>query len=146
MFDLIIIGGATAGLTSAIYAIRKKLKVLLLTKQIGGQSLLTDNIENYPGFKTISGEELVRKIREQVEDLGVEIKEGIRVEIDRKSQTLQAKIREATLQKIPFLGIIGAREVESDSISVRTRDGKDLGIIKLSEFLNKVRQEIDKKI
>ncbi len=59
---------------------------------------------------------------------------------------MQAKIREATLQKIPFLGIIGAREVESDSISVRTRTGEDLGQLKVSEFLNKVRKEIDKKI
>jgi len=84
--------------------------------------------------------DFAKKVEKQLRDLGV------RVEVDEKSQTLQAKIREATLQKIPFLGIIGAREVESDSISVRTRDGKDLGIIKLSEFLNKVRQEIDKKI
>lgn len=71
---------------------------------------------------------------------------GIRAETDTKSQTLQAKIREATLQKVPFLGIIGAKEIESDTVSVRTREGKDLGKMKISEFLNKVRDEIDKKI
>ncbi len=79
-------------------------------------------------------------LEKQLKDL------GIRVETDTKSQTLQAKIREATLQKVPFLGIIGAREVESDSISVRTREGKDLGVLKVSEFLNKINEEIDKKI
>ena len=80
------------------------------------------------------------KVEKQLQDLAV------RVETDTKSQTLQAKIREATLQKVPFLGIIGAKEVESDTVSVRTREGKDLGKMKVSEFLNKVRQEIDKKI
>lgn len=73
-------------------------------------------------------------------------KEGLRAEIDEKSATLQAKIRDATLQKIPLLGIIGPKEVESESISARSRDGKDLGKLKLSDFIKKVKQEIDKKI
>src|SRR3989344_540062 len=60
--------------------------------------------------------------------------------------TIQAKIREATLQKIPVLGIIGSKEVESESISARTRDGKDLGKLKLSDFIKRVKDEIDKKI
>lgn len=89
---------------------------------------------------TDSQTDFAKRIEKQLKDL------GIRVETDTKSQTLQAKIREATLQKVPFLGIIGAREVESDSISVRTREGKDLGVLKVSEFLNKVNEEIDKKI
>ena len=72
--------------------------------------------------------------------------EGIRAEIDEKSATLQAKIRDATLQKIPTLGIIGLKEVESESISVRSRDGKELGTLKLSDFIKRVKQEIDKKI
>ncbi len=84
--------------------------------------------------------DFAQKVEKQLRDLGV------RVETDTKSQTLQAKIREATLQKVPFLGIIGAKEIESDTVSVRTREGKDLGKMKISEFLNKVRDEIDKKI
>lgn len=85
MFDLIIIGGASAGLTSAIYAARKKLNTIILTDKVGGQSLLTDNIENYPAFQSISGQELIGKMREQVESLGVEIKEGQRVKKISKS-------------------------------------------------------------
>ncbi|MBI3984643.1 MAG: threonine--tRNA ligase [Candidatus Levybacteria bacterium] len=84
--------------------------------------------------------DFAKKVYEQFKKM------GIRVEVDAKSQTLQAKIREAALQKIPFLGIIGKVEVESDSISVRTRTGEDLGMLKVSEFLNKVLNEIDKKI
>jgi len=94
MFDLIIIGGATAGLTSAIYAIRKKLKVLLLTKQIGGQSLLTDSIENFPGFENISGAELVAKIEKQVKNLGAEIKENAEVaSIEKKDGGFLVKVK-----------------------------------------------------
>ena len=72
--------------------------------------------------------------------------EGIRSEVDLKNEGLGAKIRNATLQKIPYLGIIGKQEVENNTISVRSREGKDLGQIKVSDFLTKIKQEIDKKI
>jgi threonyl-tRNA synthetase len=71
---------------------------------------------------------------------------GIRAELDSRNERLQAKIRDATLQKVPFLGIIGKQEVENQTISVRTREGKDLGLMKIPAFQNKVKQEIDKKI
>ncbi len=70
----------------------------------------------------------------------------IRVGVDDRSERLQAKIREATLQKIPYLGIIGDKETEGNSISVRTRSGENLGSIDLSNFLQKVKEEIDKKV
>ena len=86
MYDLIIIGGATAGLSAAVYAARKKLKTLILTEKVGGQSLLTDNIENYPGFKIITGQELIQKMREQAEQAGTEIQEEKRaVEIKKQN-------------------------------------------------------------
>jgi len=71
---------------------------------------------------------------------------GIRAELDSRNERLQAKIRDATLQKVPFLGIIGKQEVEDGTISVRTREGKDLGLMKTPAFLDKIKQEIDKKI
>ena len=74
------------------------------------------------------------------------IKAGIRTDLDNRNERLQAKIRDATLQKVPYLGIIGKQEVENKTISVRTREGKDLGQLKISEFLDRVKQEIDKKI
>ena len=69
---------------------------------------------------------------------------GLRAKIDLDSKTLGAKIREATLQKIPYLIIIGDREVESRKISVRTREGKDLGQLTVSEFILKLKEEIEK--
>src|SRR3989338_7380868 len=72
-------------------------------------------------------------------------KAGIRVELDNRSESMQAKIRDATLQKVPFMDIIGDRELESrgskiedGKISVRTREGKDLGQMSLTKFTQKV--------
>ncbi|MFH1187149.1 MAG: threonine--tRNA ligase [Candidatus Levyibacteriota bacterium] len=74
-------------------------------------------------------------------------KEGIRVEVDDRSETMQAKIRQATLQKVPYMGIIGDKEKENkDNLSIRTRSGKDLGQLNLSHFVKRVKEEIDKKI
>jgi threonyl-tRNA synthetase len=70
---------------------------------------------------------------------------GIRVEIDTRSERLQAKIRDATLQKVPFMGIIGDKEIEQEAISIRKRNGEDQGVVKVTSFLKQLLQEIDKK-
>ena len=74
-YDLVIIGAGPAGLTAGIYAARARMKVLLLEKAVpGGQILVTDWIENYPGFpEGISGYDLAEKMRIQAQDLGLEI-------------------------------------------------------------------------
>lgn len=73
-------------------------------------------------------------------------KKGIRAEVSGKSQTLQARIREATLQKIAYMGIIGDREIEKNGVSLRDREGKDHGFIDLDKLSDKLLEEIDKKI
>lgn len=72
-------------------------------------------------------------------------KQGMRVELSRKSGTLQAGIREATLQKVPYMGIIGDREMGENTISLRSRDGEDLGSINISQISEKVLNEFEKK-
>lgn len=74
MYDLIIIGGGPAGLTAAVYAARKKMNLLLLTKEFGGQLMWTKEIENYMGYQFISGPELISKFEEQVKRFAVETK------------------------------------------------------------------------
>lgn len=71
-YDIIIIGGASAGLTAALYSGRQGLKTLIVTKDIGGQALLTNDIQNYPGYDQIGGFELMSKFQEQVTKYGVE--------------------------------------------------------------------------
>jgi threonyl-tRNA synthetase len=70
---------------------------------------------------------------------------GIRVTVNNKAGTLQGKIRDAALQKVPYLGIIGDKEIESDAVSVRLRSGEDQGQLKISDFLKRIKEEIDKK-
>ncbi len=72
LFDVIIVGGASAGLTSALYASRQGLKTMVLTKDIGGQALLTSDIQNYPGFLTVGGLELTQKFEEQAKLFGTQ--------------------------------------------------------------------------
>ena len=74
IYDIIIIGGASAGLAGAIYASRQGMKTLVLTKDIGGQAILTPVIENYPGFESIGGPELMQKFQDQAEKFGTEFR------------------------------------------------------------------------
>jgi threonyl-tRNA synthetase len=70
---------------------------------------------------------------------------GIRAEIDDRSERMQAKIRDAQLQKIPYMLIIGNREQEQGKAALRTRSGFDAGPIEISDFINKVTEEIKQK-
>jgi len=79
MYELIIIGGGPAGMTAAVYAARKKLNILLISYDIGGQVLWTVGIENYMGYQFIEGLELMRKFEEQVKQFPLDIKTGERV-------------------------------------------------------------------
>jgi thioredoxin reductase (NADPH) len=72
LYDVIIVGGASAGLTAAMYASRQGLKTLVITKDIGGQALLTNDIENYPPFEHIGGFELMQKFEQQARNFGAE--------------------------------------------------------------------------
>ncbi len=82
-YDLIIIGAGPAGLASAIYATRYKLKTIVFGKELGGQAVHAYKIENYPGFKLISGQELMKKMQEQVKSLGIKISEEKVIDITK---------------------------------------------------------------
>jgi len=149
-YDVVIIGGATAGMTAAIYAARKKLKTVILTKETGGQNLKTDRIENFPGFMTIAGKELTGKIREQVSKYEVPIMEGAEVEkVDvhpegkdefvvhlKGGDVYEARTVIIATGKNPrLLGIPGEKEFENKGVSFcPTCDaplfgGKDVAVI-----------------
>jgi thioredoxin reductase (NADPH) len=71
-YDILVVGGASAGLTAAMYASRQGLKTLVITKDIGGQALLTNDIENYPPFEHIGGFELMQRFEQQARNFGAE--------------------------------------------------------------------------
>lgn len=88
LYDVIIVGAGPAGITASIYAVRMGLKTLVLEKgMVGGLMLLAKEIENYPGFDGISGEELANRMKNQAKNLGVEIKNEEVIGMDLHTET-----------------------------------------------------------
>lgn len=83
--------------------------------------------------------EYAKKVADQLKDTGV------RVEVDSRSETMQAKIRDAQTQKVPYMLILGNREEQDNKVAIRTRSGKDLGAMELAEFIKKIKAEIESK-
>lgn len=71
--------------------------------------------------------------------------QGFRVETDHRSEKVGKKIREATLQKIPYMLVVGDRDMENSTVSPRHRSGTDLGAMTLDAFCAKLKEEVDSK-
>ncbi len=82
-----------------------------------------------------SHKEYALKLKEQFEDV------GLRVELDEREEKIGYKIREAQLQKIPYMLIIGDKEVEANAVGVRSRKTGDIGQMKIEEFIDKIKEE-----
>ena len=129
-YDLVIIGAGPAGLTAAIYAARAKLDVLVLEKAApGGQILVADWIENYPGFpEGLSGADLIMNMTEQVRRFGVHIEtnEVVSVDFSASEKKLQLNDRQVTTKSIIIatgaspkkLGVPGEEEYYGKGVSV----------------------------
>jgi thioredoxin reductase (NADPH) len=146
-YDVVILGGGPAGLTSAIYTSRARLRTLLIEKeQIGGELASTNKIENYPGFPDgISGVELAERMRAQSERFGAQIAFGTLDSLDLQAQPKKLVLngRRIWAHSIIItsgtsprkLGIPGENELKGKGISYcATCDGpmftgKDVAII-----------------
>ena len=71
------------------------------------------------------------------------VAQSIRSKIDNRNLTLEKRIREAQIEKIPYLVIIGEREIKSHTVSVRKRAHGDIGAMSLEAFINRIRHEVD---
>lgn len=99
-YDSIVIGGGPAGITAAIYLARKKLDILVLTLDLGGQAVLSTDVENYTGFAMIPGQELVRRFEEHLNAFKIKVvyekivsikKEGKVFKVETKNNTYWSK-------------------------------------------------------
>ncbi len=97
MYDIAIIGAGPAGMTAAIYAARRGMKTLIISREMGGQASLSSDIENYPGFAFITGPELAEKFHEHIHKFKIECKEAVEVK---------------------------SIKIEKDRFTIKTRDGE----------------------
>jgi alkyl hydroperoxide reductase subunit F len=125
MFDLIIIGAGPAGITAGVYAARKKMNILVITKDIGGQAAWSGDIENYTGYQFISGSELAAKFEEHIRKYSIELKENETVkQVSKKGDVISVKSDKGSYEAKAVIIASGKRSME-------------LGVAGESEFKNK---------
>lgn len=79
VYDVIIVGGGPAGMTAAVYAVRKAMRLALLSDMLGGQMTVTMSIENYTGFRMVSGADLTDRFVEHMQAFNVPLAQGEKV-------------------------------------------------------------------
>ena len=127
IYDLIIIGAGPAGITAAVYAARKKIDTLVVTKDIGGQAAWSGDIQNYTGYQFISGPELAEKFEEHMRKFNFDIRENeevIKLAADRSNflvKTDKNSYRAKTIivasgKKSRELGVSGEKEFKNKGL------------------------------
>jgi alkyl hydroperoxide reductase subunit F len=92
LYDLIIIGAGPAGITAAVYAARKKMSLLVVSRDIGGQAAWSGDVENYTGYQFVTGPELALKFEEHMKKYDILTKEGEAVtELKKAGDILSVK-------------------------------------------------------
>ena len=110
MYDIVIVGAGPAGLTAALYALRADKKVLVLEKEtFGGQITYSPNVENYPGFLKMSGNEFAEKLLDQVLTHGAEVELAEVTGITAEGKTRIVKTAEASYATRSVILATGAR-------------------------------------
>lgn len=110
MYDLIIIGAGPAGITAAIYASRKRINLLVITKDLGGQTALSGDIENYTGYQYITGFELAQKFLEHMNKFSIEVKEAEEArKIEKTTNGFKVATDTATYEAKTLILASGAR-------------------------------------
>ncbi len=134
IYDSIIVGAGPAGITAAIYLKRAELEVAVIEKEIpGGQVNKTSIVENYPGFKSITGPDLAEKFYEQIENLKIEtIFSEVEEIIDDEIKTIKLKNGKELKTKSIILAI-GRSPKRLESENSRTLEGKGISFCSLCD-------------
>ena len=91
MYDITIIGTGVVGLAGAMYSGRFNAKTLIIGEEIGGTITTTHLVENYPGFKSLSGQELAEKLKEHAEDYDIDMKQERVEKIEKTGKGFKVK-------------------------------------------------------
>lgn len=125
MFDLIIIGAGPAGITAGVYAARKNMRLLVVTKDIGGQAALSGDVENYTGYQFITGPQLASKFEEHIRNYDIQLKENEEaLEVSKKDDIISVRTGRAVYEAKTAIVASGKRS-------------KELGVPGEKEFKNK---------
>ena len=129
MYDLIIIGGGPAGVSAGVYAARKKLKTLLITPEFGGQSIVSEGIENWIGTIKITGPELAENLKKHLlvyVDDSVEIKEESAQDIRKAEQGFITVTNEGEYSSKTILIATGSTRRKLEIPGAKEYDNKGL--------------------
>ena len=127
MYDIIIVGGGPAGMTAAIYALRARKKVLMIEKLVvGGQVAITSLIENYPGFESITGQELSEKMFAQANKYGLETVYADVIDYDLKGDVKKVITHEGTFEGKSVILALGASARTLDVVSEKEFAGRGI--------------------
>ncbi|MCX5702728.1 MAG: threonine--tRNA ligase [Candidatus Omnitrophica bacterium] len=133
---------------------KEKLPIMLHRVLLGSlERFIGALIEHYKGALPLwlsPTQVSVIPIKDSVQEYGIKVKQAlegnlIRTEIDSRNETLDKRIRQAELAKIPYVLVVGEREVKQEAVSVRKRGVGDTGAMPIGEFIKKIKEEIDNK-
>lgn len=121
VYDVVIIGGGPAGLTAAVYCMRKGVQTAIIANHIGGQVAETSSIENYMGYRYVNGVELVEKFREQVQQFSIGYDEGHGVETIENDRIKRVMLEDGRIIKAKALIIASGKSWRKLGVSGEQR-------------------------
>lgn len=110
MYDMIVIGAGPAGMTASLYGRRYGLDVLVLGKDIGGHSNEAHIVENWPGTKSIEGPQLAENMKEQVLDIGVDIKQVEVNDVEKRDKIFEVDTDSSTYSSRTLVLAMGTKK------------------------------------
>jgi alkyl hydroperoxide reductase subunit F len=129
IYDLIIVGAGPAGMTAGVYAARKKLKTLIISKDIGGQASWSSDIENYLGFSMITGPDLVKKFEDHLEEFSEDVELRVSIsginKVSKKGKNFLVETGDGKKEEAKAIIIAGGKVP------------RELGVKGEKEFLNR---------